>query len=166
MRRFVLAAFALTVLAACQPEVTEDANPLVGAWRVSEVSVESPDTSYTTTDVQPGLYLFTESHYSSMRVTGDQPRELFVGDAPVIGSLTPTDAEIIAACRAISASSGTYEVSGSTLTIRPIVAKNPGVMSGVSLTRTIQVMDGMLHLTSVPPWRPDIEVRYTYVPAR
>ena len=107
-----------------------------------------------------------ESHYSSMRVTGDQPRELFVGDAPVIGSLTPTDAEIIAACRAISASSGTYEVSGSTLTIRPIVAKNPGVMSGVSLTRTIQVMDGMLHLTSVPPWRPDIEVRYTYVPAR
>jgi hypothetical protein len=166
MRRFVLAAFALIVLAACQPEITEDVNPLVGAWRVSELSVESPDTSYTITDVQPSLYMFTERHYSFMRVTGDQPRELFVGDAPVIGSRTPTDAERIAACSAFTANSGTYEVSGSTLTLRPVVAKNPGVMSGVTFTRTIQVMEGMFHLTSMPSWLPDTELRYTLIPAR
>ncbi len=165
MRRFIFAVFALTVLAACQPEVTEVANPLVGVWEVSEVSVTSPDTSYTITN-PPSLYFFTERHYSVMRVRGGEPRELFAGDAPVIGSLAPTDDERLAAWSTFSAHSGTYEISGSTLTIQPIVAKHPNIMSGISLNLTYQAMEGMLHLTFVYPWLPNAERRYTLIPAR
>ena len=166
MRRIVIAAFALTVLAACQPAIIEEANPLLGAWQISEMSVTTPDTSYTITSPQPNLYLFTERHYSIMRALGNQPRELFAGDAPVLGSLTPTDAERLAAWSTFLGHSGTYEVSGSTLTVRPIVAKIPGVMSGVSLEYTYRSMEGMLHLTAVRPWASETEQRYTLIPAR
>ena len=39
----------------------------------------------------------------------------------------------------ILANSGTYEVSGSTFTTRPMVAKNPNFMSGGSLTYTFEI---------------------------
>lgn len=43
---------------------------------------------------------------------------------------TETDAEKIAAYDSFIANSGTYEVSGSTLTVRPAVARNPNYMAG------------------------------------
>ena len=41
---------------------------LEGAWKVTEASFKSPDATWTDTNPQPGLYIFTKQHYSIMSV--------------------------------------------------------------------------------------------------
>jgi hypothetical protein len=136
----------------------EAAPSLEGAWRVAASSVTTPDTSFTNTNPQPSLYIFLERHYSVMFVPGNEPRALFSGDQLVLGAEEPTDAEKIAAFDSFIANSGTYEVTGSTLTTRPIVAKTPNFMAGESLTFTYEFEGESLRLTLRPPWAPDIEI--------
>ena len=53
-----------------------------------------------------------------------------------------TEAEKMAryeAWNAFTANSGTHQISGSTLTTRPVVAKNPGVMAGPTATREFKI---------------------------
>ncbi len=169
MPRIVLAGLALTVLTACQPSPppAEQVSPLEGVWRISEMSVTGPDTSYTITSPQPGLYLFTERHYSSMYVPANEPRSLVVGDAPIIGSIELTDAEKVASWDTFIANSGTYEVTDSTITFRPIVAKSANLMAtGGPLTMTYRVMEDMLHLTFAPQWNAETETRTTLTRVR
>jgi hypothetical protein len=167
---FVIAATACAPTAEEEPAADETVTTeakvpvypsLEGAWRITEIAFTSPDTSYAISDPQPSLHLFLKRHYSEMLVPGDEPRALFSGDQPVLGSAEPTDAEKLAAFDSFIANSGTYEVSGSTLTIRPIVAKTPNFMAGESLTFTYQVEADTLRLTLRPPWEPDTEVSYT-----
>jgi len=136
-------------------------SPLVGAWRITEFSSSGPDTSYTISDPQPSLLIFLTSRYSQMYVPGDEPRELFSGDEPVLGAQEPTDAELLTAYGSFIANSGTYEVSGSTITTRPIVAKTPNFMAGGSLSYTYRVEGDTLWLTIDLPWDPDVEDSFT-----
>jgi hypothetical protein len=92
---------------------------LKGVWQVSEVTTTGP-TAATTSSPQPGLYIFTGKYYSAVVVTGDTPR-------PDL-SEKPTDAELLAAYTPFRGQSGTYEVSGTTVTLHPMVAKAPNVM--------------------------------------
>jgi len=175
--RFLLLALlsAMLTVGGCAPAPEESAaeepvmqETLEGAWRVTEESFESPDASWTNTNPQPSLYIFAKQHYSIMLVPsgsdgGSQPRELFPGNEPVLGSAEPTDAEKVAAYDSFIANSGTYEVSGSSLTTRPMVAKSPNVMSGESLTYTYQIEGDTLQLTLTPPWAPDTEQSLTLV---
>ena len=91
---------------------------LEGAWRVTEVvsggqALASP---------QPGLLLFTGRHYSYTFVTSEEPRP----DLPP-GAVT---AEALATVwNPFTANAGTFEVSGNTMTRRPIVAKSPAAMA-------------------------------------
>ena len=97
-----------------------------------------------------------------MHVPVNEPRPLVVGDAPIIGSLEPTDAEKVASWDTFIANSGTYEVMDSTITTRPIVAKSANLMAaGGPLTYTYRVMEDTLHLTFVSPWAPEAETRTT-----
>jgi hypothetical protein len=168
MRRIIFAAFALILIVACQSAPTEEANPLVGAWRVTEMTTTSPDSSFTISNPQPGLYLFTESHYSMMYVPAGEQRPLDEGDVSIIGALIPTDAEKVASWETIIANSGSYEVSGSTLTTRPMVAKSANLMaSGGPLTMTYELMgDNMLHVSFTPVWNPEVETRTTLLRIR
>jgi len=162
MRRFVLVALALTVFVACEPAAEEETNPLLGAWQVTEMTTTSPDSSFTISNPQPGLYLFTEGHYSMMYVPTGEPRPLDEGDVPMLGALAPTDAEMIASWETIIANSGSYTTDGSTLTTRPMVAKSANLMAaGGPLTMTFQVMGDMLHVTFAAPWSPETELRTT-----
>ena len=145
--------------ATAEAEIVE--SPLVGAWRITEFSFASPDTSLTISDPQPSLMIFLTSHYSQMYVPGNEPRELFSGDEPVVGALEPTDAEVLTAFDSFIANSGTYEVSGSTITTRPTVAKNPNFMAGGSLSYTYRVEGDTLWLTLNLPWDPDSENNFT-----
>ena len=134
---------------------------LEGAWKITEESFESPDASWTDTSPQPSLHIFAKQHYSIMLVPSgpdgrSQPRKLFSDDER-------TDAEKIAAFDSFIANSGTYEVSDSSLTTRPIVAKNPNFMSGGSLTYIYQIEGDTLQLTLTPPWAPDTERSVTLV---
>ena len=60
--------FAVAVTVYGQSSAT--GNPLVGAWRVTEIAdVNGPPI----TSPQPGLYIFTRQHYSFVRINGTRP---------------------------------------------------------------------------------------------
>ncbi len=153
MPRSLLTALAVVIFTPLTAQAQSSA--LQGAWTITEVSVTTPDRSWTEANPQPGLYIFLEPHYSTLIVRGSEPRELFSDD--------PTDAEFLAAFgNAFIANSGTYEVSGTTLTVRPLVAKRPNSMSNNSYTYTYRVEGDTLRLTLSAAWAPEGgEIRYT-----
>jgi hypothetical protein len=163
--RYFTAAGALPIVAAlaggCAPPQSqvEEAGPLEGVWETIEVSLTSPDTSWTNPSPQPSLLIFTQRQYSITAVLGREPRELL--------SDQPSDAERLAAYDAFAAHSGTYELSDSTLTARPIVALDPNFMSGgASQTYTFRVSGDTLWRTFSPRGAPDTELRVTSVRTR
>ena len=87
-------------------------SPLEGVWQVNDVSGTAA----------AGLYIFTPgNHYSIMFATKDRPQ---------IDETNKASAdELRAMWGPMAANAGTYEVSGSLVTIRPIVAKIPIVMA-------------------------------------
>jgi hypothetical protein len=95
------------------------ANPLVGAWKVTEIDdVNKP----AITNPQPGLYVFTEEHYSFLRINGTAPLPAYASNAKA------TDADKVAVFDAIFVNSGTYTVNGNTLATKVQVAKSAFVL--------------------------------------
>ena len=88
-----------------------------GVWRVTEVTTTGPNAS-TDTSPQPGLYIFTRKHYSLVRDSSMNPRM-------AIDSRNVTAPDALAAFGPFIAQSGTYDMSGTTLTVTPVVAKFP-----------------------------------------
>jgi len=114
-------------------------NSLKGAWKV--VAVTGADGK-TNDAPPPSLYLFTDRHYSIQRVTGTRPT------LPE----KPADKDLAATFGPYTANSGTYEVKGATLTTRPIVAKNPSVMTGPTISSELKFEgSGTVHLTGTAP---------------
>lgn len=128
---------------------------LEGAWRITEASWTSPDTSWVNASPQPGLFLFLGRHYSTVFVQGSQPREFF--------SEETTDAERLAAYTDFIANAGTYEASGSTLSVRPLVAKVPNAMAGESFTYEYELGGDTLWLSLSAAWAQGGETVYTLV---
>jgi hypothetical protein len=96
---------------------------LVGTWKPVEVVVDSgPDRGRHTTDVQPGLLIFTKGHYSMNFVQGFKPRP--------IPSDSATDEQLGLSFIPFTANAGTYQRKDSTIVFSPSVAKHPRVMSG------------------------------------
>jgi hypothetical protein len=122
----ILAAFVLVVgcgqRTAPPAQAAPAASAVEGAWRVAEVATSGP-TAYTLTD-PPSVFIFTKTHYAMMRATGTQAR-------PSFRAVTPSNDEKVAAYESFIANAGTYELAGSTLSTRPIVAKHPNFMSGL-----------------------------------
>lgn len=117
---------------------------LHGAWRVTEITTTGAGAA-TNKSPQPALYIFTKQHYSLVTVNGTTPRKNF-GNAADPAKLT--DAEKLArydAWENFSANSGTYQVSGVTLTTSPLTAKNPGVM-GTTQAREFEIEGNTLIL--------------------
>jgi hypothetical protein len=118
-----------------------------GVWKIAEVVVPAtaPDakgTPITVSNPQPGLIIFTKGYFAGTAVAGQQER------AAVAAAKDPqnlTDAEKIARYeqwRNFIATSGAYEIKGSTLIMRPIVAKEVGAMtSGAQLTWEFKLED-------------------------
>jgi hypothetical protein len=99
------------------------------------------------------LYIFTDRHYSYMFAPGADPRRPFSGDPN-----RPSDAEKVRAYDSIVAASGTYILSGSTLTLTALLHKNPSEMVGESLVYTIEIEGDVLRMTIVnPPFSPGRE---------
>jgi hypothetical protein len=137
----VIAAFT-GVIAVAQSKPSP--SPLRGVWRVTEVTTTGP-TASTNTSPQPGLYIFTDRHYSIVRIGSDQPRPDLPTDIE-----KATAAELRAVWGPFVSNAGTYEVSGGNVTMRPIVAKNPAVMSaGASNVSSFKVDGKTLWLTGV-----------------
>lgn len=121
MRSIALALGIAFVSAAQGVHAQSSVQGLEGAWRVVEVDYSGPGAR-TVDSPQPGLLLFTGRHYSYTFVTSESPR------APLPpGPATPE--ALATVWNPFTANAGTFEVSGSTMRRRPIVAKSPEAMA-------------------------------------
>jgi len=135
LRNLLLASMLVTGVASAQSKTD-----LSGAWRVTEYITNGPDGS-TNSNPQPGLFLFTGKHYSFVRDFATTPR-------PDLDLSKASDAELGAVLRVVGAQAGTYEISGGTLTLRPIVAMNPRrTHPGTSATLSFKLEGNTLVLT-------------------
>ena len=101
MRRLTVLAVALVALSPC----TASAQSIEGAWRLAEYS--SPDgPTYTE---PPSLMIFTDGYYSRVFVRTNDTRQPLTEAS--------TDADRVAAWTPFVSNSGTYTLSGSTLTV-------------------------------------------------
>ena len=117
---------------------------LTGAWQVTKVQMTGPNARAVTRP-QPGLYLFTGKYFSIMMVTGDQPRPIHP-TLPEVPKATPQ--EMLAVYGPYVANTGTYEVSGDTLIMHPVVSKNPELMGG-SVTYSFTIQENTLTMKMV-----------------
>ena len=109
--------------------------PLEGVWKVTEEVLPGPNP--VTIASQPSLVIFTQGYYSELYVMRGQVRTPVV---PARDQQNFTDADKISRFeqwRPVVANSGTYEINGSTLTRRAIVAKNLELMT----TRPMHVQE-------------------------
>lgn len=125
-----------------------------GVWKLAEVvpPPQNPAEKPTSiTDPQPGLIIFTKGYYSSMAVRAREPR------AAVAAAKDPanlTDAEKIARYeqwRTFIANSGTYELKGSMLQMRAVVAKSVDVMTSATPITWEFKVEGPNTLWLIPP---------------
>jgi hypothetical protein len=115
MRRFSVGMAAAIILVSVGGALAQSGS-LKGAWKVVAVTADGK----TDNSPQPGLYIYTDKHYSVMRVTA----------ARAAFPEKPTDKDRVAAFDPFIANSGAYEVKGNVLMTKALVAKNPNVMSG------------------------------------
>lgn len=119
---YLVAVLVSLAVASCQQ--SGPVNPLVGAWTVVEIQQTGADGKIQTFQGQPGLSIFTKSHYSTVHVPGPAARQ------PFAKRWEPTPDEIRTAYESIIVNSGTYAVSGSRLIVRPVIAKTPEFAGG------------------------------------
>jgi hypothetical protein len=118
-------------------------SPVAGAWLVVDVRFgNEAGEENGAMRAQPGQFLFTDSRYAAVWVTQTEPRAL------AANPWAATREEMIANYQSLAANSGTYDVSESRLTIRPIVAKNPNFPGG-QLTYEFRIEGDMLFLESI-----------------
>lgn len=127
-----------------------------GVWKLTELATRVPGGKWEARPTpQPSQFIFTDKHYSYMYVLGTGSRPLFKGDPN-----NPTDAEKAAAYSTLVAATGTYTLSGRTLTLTALVHKNPNEMVGKPLAYTIEVEGDSLRMVIVdPPFLPGREWR-------
>jgi len=118
---------------------------LNGVWSIAEVSGHNAEGDWEWNPVQPSLYIFMDGYYSMAQVNGSEPRPL-MPDGTTWDNMTEDQLRSVCSTAVFSANSGTYEVSGSSLTTRPMVAKWPNFMEGGSASYTYSMETDMLTL--------------------
>lgn len=134
MRRIV--AVAILGILGSTGSIEAQESPLVGAW----VTIEWVDQDASP---QPGLLVFTGTHYSMMFVRPGMVRERYTGE-------TETDADMVAAYRTLVANSGRYTVRGDEFTTEGYVTLNTNYMADWGenhITYTFRVEGDELHVT-------------------
>ena len=90
----------------------------------------------------PNLTLVTAKHYSRLRLDTESPR-------PVPADLAKASAdELRAVWGPFTGEAGTYEMGDNTITMRPIVAKNPAAMTpGAFTVYSVKIQGDTLWVT-------------------
>ena len=151
MPRSLLTALAVVIFLPLTAQAQSSA--LQGVWNITEVSLTSPDTSWTYTDPRARLLIFTDRHYSWVGTRGSGSRERLSDE--------PSDAERLEAWGPFFATAGTYESTDSTFTFRAIAAKNPNDEGSWTLTATYRIEGDTLWITFETAT--GAEIRITYV---
>ena len=113
---------AAVTIAVAGPIQAQSQLSVEGAWTVSEWTVDGE----TSSPAQPGIFIFTSTHYTVFFVNQAEDRALPAES----GAGGMTDAEKVVAYDEFTANAGRYTIEGNTLTTRAYVAKNPGYMAG------------------------------------
>ncbi len=126
-------------LVGCAPQSTEtsdeatdlaeaapapERSPLEGAWQLTGAQTVAEDGTTTELAVQENLVLFTGTHYSMAWSLLEEPFPQFAE------RWNPTEEEKAARFWSLLMNAGTFEVTGSSLTTRPLVALMPGFVGG------------------------------------
>ena len=120
-------------------EPSEAPRPFEGAWRGVEFTTTGPNGGVDSTGAE--VRIFDGTHYAWLSADA--------GRAPV-DSASTASALWTTYGTGFGANSGSFEVSGSELTFRPIVAKNPPVMAeGYFLVHSFRLAGDSLWLTQV-----------------
>ena len=117
IKNFVLGLFVMLVLSGFVA-----GQEVAGAWRLDEVATTGTDGKISKF-TQPNIYLFTKGHFSIIRIEGDKPRS-----TDSWTTMTPEQV-IDTYVKQFTASGGTYEMKGDTLTLKTTIAKNPAFMA-------------------------------------
>ena len=143
MRRFLQCSCLATVLALSSVTAWAQAKgPLVGAWKVT--AIENPGGA-PLLNPQPGLYIFTQRHYSAVRLNGTKP----LPDYPSNDVATPADKAAV--FDMLYMNTGSYSVSSNRLTMSPMVAKSAFAMQpGRTLEYEFTVKGDTLTLVQKP----------------
>lgn len=120
LRRTGLLAVVASLFLALPAPLAAQENSLEGAWRIVQINPINGDPLESP---QPGLILFTGTHYSYTATTTDELRAEFSNPDE------PTDAEKLRAYDTFTSQAGRYEVEGDTLITRPYVHMVPNYMN-------------------------------------
>ena len=107
-----------------------------GVWQAAQVTMTGPSPgTITIPEPRANVTILTAKHYSRVEVHAEGPRP-----APA-DAATATADELRAAWGPFFGEAGTYEITnGNTITMRPIVAKNPAAMArGAFTTHTFRL---------------------------
>jgi hypothetical protein len=117
------------------------AQKVAGAWRLDEIKTTGTDVKSVRFS-QPNMYLFTKGHFSIIRIEGDKSRS-----TDDWGTMT-REQVIDTYIKQFSASGGTYEMKGNTLTMKTTIAKNPGFMARANwISYTVAIKGQTMTLT-------------------
>jgi len=139
---------------------TQGNTPIDGVWKIAEVVTTGANPA-TNSSPQPSVIIFARGHYSWLNVGGTTPRKQSP-PAATPGKLT--DADKVARYEEwnpFTANTGTFEVKGTTLTRRILVAKNVNVMSATTPNVQEFKLEGdTLWLTGPAPGDPKSQTRF------
>ncbi len=123
--RFMFAAAIAAVVLATSAGVggQSKSGSLQGVWQTVEITIAGPTPrTIAFADPRPNLTIITARHYSRTEVQSEGPR-------PIIADVAKATAdELRTTWGPFVGEAGTYEVSGTTLTMRPLASKNPAAM--------------------------------------
>ena len=111
---------------------------LQGVWQTGEVTLPGPTPrTITLPTPQPNLTILTAKHYSRVEDQSEKPRHNPVD----IGNASAD--ELRAVWEPFVGEAGTYEISdGNTITMHPVVAKNPSAMKPGAFTTWSYRLEG------------------------
>jgi len=153
---FVIALFAVscgspqTDEAVVAPEQATASNPLVGVWKVTEVTLTGPEAQ-TITDPLPGIAILSENYVSYTGIM--TPRPELPEDA--------TDTQVAAAFRSFNAFVSKYETNGNIITAHAVINMNPNVKEGDSGTMEYKIEGNNCIMTQKTDSNGPVENPYT-----
>ena len=110
----------LTILLSVPPAMAQ-VKKLMGVWKLTEVITTGPDARVIS-NVQSMVSFVNERHMGILGFLSDKP----MPELPK----NPTDAQLVATLNSFWARADTYEVSGNTVSLHNIVAKDPNTKPG------------------------------------
>ena len=122
-------------------------NTIVGVWKLLTIVYVSGADTTTIDPALPGLFIFTEAHYSMTWMPLRDQQEAYADQ------WHPDDAEKVQSYNSIVTNTGRYELSDSKLTTYVEVAKTPAFVGGYAVYQChikgdemrLQIVDNVAH---------------------